>query len=242
VTSRARLLAVVSLLAVAFGCGSQAQEQAPAATPTGSPVAGMMATASPAMPSSPEAAVTMAPQPEGTAAAVSPATRPPAAAGRAATASPAPSATTQAAAPPATAPPAAATAAPSAATQPPATQPAATQPPAPARPAAQRPKGKVTLPAKLGAVTFDHEDHAGKRKIACTTCHHASKPQKPQVSENQRCRDCHTMPAAPPMKTSLQAAFHDSKGGTGTCIDCHKKSVASGTPAPVKCLECHKKK
>jgi len=111
--------------------------------------------------------------------------------------------------------------------------------PAATQPAARRPKGKITLPAKLGAVTFDHENHAGKLAIACTTCHHPSRPQKPLASENQACRDCHTMPAAPPMKTSLQAAFHDPKGATGTCIDCHKQK---GGPAPVKCLECHKKK
>jgi class III cytochrome C family protein len=121
----------------------------------------------------------------------------------------------------------------------PAQKPQPTQPPALASPAAERPKGKVTLPAKLGAVTFDHEKHAGKQAIACKTCHHPSRPQKPQTSETVACRECHTMPAAPPMKTSLQAAFHDPRGATGTCIDCHKQKEHSG---PVKCLECHKKK
>lgn len=110
-----------------------------------------------------------------------------------------------------------------------------------ARPAPQRPKGKVTLPAKLGAVTFDHEAHAGKRKIACATCHHPSRPQKPLAAEQQACRDCHTLPATPPMKTSLQAAFHNPTAGTGTCIDCHRKQAAPAK-APVKCAECHKKK
>ena len=110
---------------------------------------------------------------------------------------------------------------------------------APARPAAQRPRGKVTLPAKLGAVTFDHEGHAGKRAIACKTCHHPSRRQKPLASEQQACRSCHTMPAAPPMKTSLQAAFHDPRAATGTCVDCHKEK---GGSAPVKCMECHGKK
>ena len=137
--------------------------------------------------------------------------------------------------------PAAATSAPPP-TPPPTThleKPAGTSPPALPRPAAQRPKGKVTLPAKLGAVTFDHENHAGKQGIACTTCHHSNRPQKPLASETQACRDCHTMPAAPPMKTSLQAAFHDPRGATGTCIDCHKQK---GGSAPVKCLECHKRR
>ncbi|HSD65258.1 MAG TPA: cytochrome c3 family protein, partial [Vicinamibacteria bacterium] len=74
----------------------------------------------------------------------------------------------------------------------------------------------------------------------CATCHHASRPPKPSAAEQQACRECHTSPASPPMKTSLQAAFHDPKAGSGTCIDCHARSVAKG--APVKCLGCHKKK
>jgi hypothetical protein len=41
------------------------------------------------------------------------------------------------------------------------------------------------------------------------------------------------------MRTSLQAAFHDPRAATGTCIGCHKEQKV-GT-APVKCLECHKK-
>ena len=181
-TSRARLLTTILLLApMAFACGKK-EEQPPVSTQPASPTPGVAATEAPAVASSPAATTTTPPQPAGT---------------------------------------------------------AATQPPAPARPTAQRPKGKVTLPAKLGAVTFDHENHAGKLRIACTTCHHPSRPQKPLASENQACRDCHTMPAVPPMKTSLQAAFHDPKGATGTCIDCHKKK---GGPAPAKCLDCHKKK
>jgi hypothetical protein len=88
-------------------------------------------------------------------------------------------------------------------------KPAATQPVAPAGPAEQRPRGKITLPAKVGALTFDHGNHAGKLGIACTTCHHPSRPQKPPASETQACRDC-----------------HKQKGGS----------------APVKCVECHKKK
>jgi hypothetical protein len=119
--------------------------------------------------------------------------------------------------------------------------PAAKPSAATSRPAPQRPKGKVTLPAKMGAVTFDHEAHAGKQKIACTTCHHPSRSPKPLAAEQQACRECHTMPAAPPMKTSLQAAFHNPTAGKGTCIDCHRKQAAAAK-APVKCLECHKKK
>jgi outer membrane biosynthesis protein TonB len=232
-TSRARLLATVLLLApVAFACGKK-EEQPPVTTRPASPTPGVAATEAPVVASSPAATTTTPPQPAGTAApAVSATARPPA------TAAPKAPVTTQATLPQAPPPPpAATTSAPPPTTQ--AEKPAATQPAAPARPAAQRPKGKITLPAKLGTVTFDHENHAGKRGIACTTCHHPSRPQKPLASENQACRDCHTMPAAPPMKTSRQAAFHDPKGATGTCIDCHKQK---GGLAPVKCLQCHKKK
>ena len=210
-TSRVRLLATILLLTpLAFACGKR--EEQPRATPrSASPTLGVAAT-------------------ETAAPAASAAARPPA------PAAPKAPLTPQAAEPQGP-PPLAAATSPAPAT--PAEKPAATQPAAPAGPAQQPPKGKITLPAKLGAVTFDHENHAGKRGIACTTCHHPSRPQKPLASEKQACRDCHTMPAAPPMKTSLQAAFHDPKGATGTCIDCHKQK---GGSAPVKCLECHKKK
>jgi outer membrane biosynthesis protein TonB len=221
-TSRARLLATVLLLSpVAFACGKK-EEQPPVRTQAASPTLGVAATEAAAVAPSPAATTTTPPAPAGTAApAVSAAAPPPA------MAAPKAPVTTQATQPQAPPPPAAATSAP-----PPTTQ--AEKPAAP-----QRPKDKITLPAKLGAVTFDHENHTGKRGIACTSCHHPSRPQKPLASENQACRDCHTMPAAPPLKTSLQAAFHDPKGATGTCIDCHKQR---GGAAPVKCLECHKKK
>jgi hypothetical protein len=234
-TTRARRLLTVLLLApLTFACGTK-QDPAPVTTQPATAAPGVATTAA----TTPPPADTGAPAASATAASHSPATlaTPPAAA-------PTPAAAT-AAPPPATPPePAPATAA---STPAPTTKPepaAATPAAAPAQRAAERPKGKLTLPAKLGAVTFDHEAHASKQAIACTTCHHPSRPQKPQASENQACRDCHTQPAAAPMKTSLQAAFHDPKGGSGTCIDCHKKHVASakGGSAPVKCLECHKKK
>ena len=213
-TSHARLLATVLFLAlVTFACGKQ-EEQRPVATQPASPTPGVAATEAPPVASTPAATTKPLPPP-------------------AASSAKAP-AITQA---PAPLPPAAAISAPPATTNP--ATPATTQPAAAARNAPQRPKGKITLPAKLGAVTFDHEKHAGRPDIACTTCHHASRQQKPMAAENQACRDCHTTPPVPPMKTSLQAAFHDPKGATGTCIECHRQKDES---APVKCLECHKKK
>jgi hypothetical protein len=107
-------------------------------------------------------------------------------------------------------------------------------------PTRPRPKGKVTLAAKLGAVTFDHQKHADTMGVPCTRCHHASRPEKPLAAEQQGCRDCHTSPATPPVKTTRQAAFHDPKATAGTCIECHREAVAKGKPAPVKCVDCHK--
>jgi Class III cytochrome C family len=225
-TSRARLRAAILLLGpVAFGCGRR-DEPPPVTTQAASPLPSVAATETRARASSSAATTTPRPQP-----AVLAIARPPAAA---ATMAPV---TTHATHPQSPPPTAAATSAPPPTTQ--VEKPAPAQPAAPARPTAQRPKGKITLPAKLGAVTLDHENHTGKLAIPCTTCHHPSRPQKPPASENQACRDCHALPAAPPMKTSLQAAFHDAKGASGTCLDCHKQK---GGSAPVKCLQCHKKK
>jgi hypothetical protein len=115
--------------------------------------------------------------------------------------------------------------------------------PAPAAklPTRPRPQGKVTLPARLGAVTFDHPKHADAMAIPCTKCHHASRPEKPLAAQQQACRECHTSPATAPMKVGLQAAFHDPKAAAGTCIDCHKEAVAKGKHPPVGCPQCHKR-
>ncbi len=93
----------------------------------------------------------------------------------------------------------------------------------------------------MGGVRFEHKKHAEERKIACVTCHHASKPEKAMKAEQQKCTDCHTKVAAAPMKTKLQAAFHDPLFKKGTCPDCHIKQAAAGKKSPTKCVECHKK-
>jgi len=95
-----------------------------------------------------------------------------------------------------------------------------------------------TLKAPNGAVKFDHKKHAAAK---CETCHHASKPEKPSKAAHEACADCHTTPATAPMKTKLQAAFHNPAAQSGVCIDCHKKEVAAGKKAPTKCAECHVK-
>jgi hypothetical protein len=96
--------------------------------------------------------------------------------------------------------------------------------------------------APLGGVKFTHKLHAeGHAAKKCETCHHASKPAKPNTEPQQACRDCHTKPTQAGMKVGLQAAFHAPTGKTGTCIDCHVKESAAGKKAPTKCVDCHKK-
>ena len=104
---------------------------------------------------------------------------------------------------------------------------------------APKPPTSVVLPAPNGAVTFDHAAHIKVGK--CAECHHASKAQKPSKSPTEKCGDCHTKTATPPVTTKLQAAFHNPTATAGTCIDCHKKQNAAGKKAPAKCTDCHKK-
>ncbi|MFB3813407.1 MAG: cytochrome c3 family protein [Terriglobales bacterium] len=93
--------------------------------------------------------------------------------------------------------------------------------------------------APMGGVKFQHSSHAA---VKCITCHHASKPEKAATSPNQKCTDCHTKVAAAPMKTKLQAAFHDPTAKSGLCITCHTTDAAAkAKKAPTKCVDCHKK-
>jgi hypothetical protein len=112
------------------------------------------------------------------------------------------------------------------------------------------PKDSVQAPeiiilegAPLGAVKYRHVLHAEDRQIKCEICHHASRTEKPATSPFQRCSDCHTKTAAAPMKTKLQAAFHDPAAKAGLCVDCHKEMNAAhkGRLSPVKCQDCHNK-
>lgn len=95
--------------------------------------------------------------------------------------------------------------------------------------------------APMGGVKFQHALHAKDRNIKCEVCHHASKPEKASTSPQQACTDCHTKTVAAPMKTKLQAAFHNPLAKAGLCIDCHLKENAAGKKAPVKCMDCHQK-
>ena len=95
--------------------------------------------------------------------------------------------------------------------------------------------------APMGGVKFQHTLHTKDRNIKCEVCHHASKPEKASTSPQQACTDCHTKTATAPMKTKLQAAFHNPLAKAGLCIDCHLKENAAGKKAPVKCTECHQK-
>ena len=78
-----------------------------------------------------------------------------------------------------------------------------------------------------GGCEIPHSAHthvAGK----CEVCHHGSKPEKPLKSAQEACTDCHTKPPTPPVKTGLQAAFHNPSASVGLCISCHKTENAEG--------------
>ncbi len=76
---------------------------------------------------------------------------------------------------------------------------------------AAAPAKPITLPAKQGAVTFDHSKHAQK----CTACH---ADEKGGAIEGFG-------------KTVNKEKAH------AVCVDCHKKEAKG----PTKCAECHKK-
>jgi Class III cytochrome C family len=107
--------------------------------------------------------------------------------------------------------------------------------------AAKEPGTVVLTGSPMGGVKLDHKAHAKDRGIKCETCHHASKPEKPMKAAQQKCQDCHTKVATPPMKTKTQAAFHDPMAKKGICVDCHQQSIAAGKKSPSKCADCHKK-
>ena len=128
-----------------------------------------------------------------------------------------------------------------ASTQPaPASEKAKSAPATPASPASAKQQAKppaqpILLKGNpMGAVKFEHAKHP----VACDTCHHASRAEKPGTAPQQACTTCHTKPPQAGMKTNKQAAFHNATASAGTCIDCHKKS---GGNAPTKCAQCHKK-
>jgi Class III cytochrome C family len=93
----------------------------------------------------------------------------------------------------------------------------------------------------MGGVKFPHAVHSKMPGTPCTTCHHASKPEKPMKAAEEACQDCHTKVATPPMKTTIQMAFHKPMAKGGLCIDCHVKENAAGKKAPTMCPQCHKK-
>ncbi|MFB3917598.1 MAG: cytochrome c3 family protein [Terriglobales bacterium] len=107
--------------------------------------------------------------------------------------------------------------------------------------AQKAPKDIIIMPAPQGGVKFLHKAHSTERGAKCETCHHPSKTEKPATAAQQACSDCHAKVAQAPMKTKLQAAFHNPAATAGICIDCHKAENAKGKKAPTKCMECHKK-
>jgi hypothetical protein len=72
--------------------------------------------------------------------------------------------------------------------------------------------GPITLPAKPGAVTFDHAKHSA---LQCTACHADAKGGD----------------------IAGIGADMNKDAAHKTCVDCHKKEAKG----PQKCADCHKK-
>jgi c(7)-type cytochrome triheme protein len=92
-------------------------------------------------------------------------------------------------------------------------------------------KNVVVLPgpakaAGFGGVKFMHTTHVGERNIQCERCHHTLKEGGSLDTTDQACSSCHTKAPLLPVKTALQAAFHNTGATAGVCIDCHKAENA----------------
>ena len=81
--------------------------------------------------------------------------------------------------------------------------------------AAAAPTAPITLPAKPGAVTFDHSKHAAAQGLKCTTCHATE--------------------AGGAIEGFGKTANKDK--AHAACHECHKKEAKG----PQKCADCHKK-
>lgn len=78
----------------------------------------------------------------------------------------------------------------------------------------------------FGGVKFEHKSHVGEHNAQCETCHHTLKDGAPGGATQQACSTCHTKNPMAPVKTGLQAAFHNIGATKGVCIDCHKTENA----------------
>ncbi|MBI4596498.1 MAG: cytochrome c3 family protein [Candidatus Tectomicrobia bacterium] len=91
------------------------------------------------------------------------------------------------------------------------------------------PPKEVKLEAKMGTVTFKHEEHAVTRKVECKTCHHMG-----TEGDKVKCSACHQAEAKD-KTVAIKDAFHN------VCKKCHEEKVKAGAKAPTKCNECHVK-
>jgi c(7)-type cytochrome triheme protein len=74
----------------------------------------------------------------------------------------------------------------------------------------------------FGGVKFEHKSHVGEHNAQCENCHHTLKDGAPGGATQQACSTCHTKSPKAPVKTGLEAAFHNVGATAGVCIDCHK--------------------
>ena len=88
---------------------------------------------------------------------------------------------------------------------------------------------KLTFPAKMGTVTFDHTAHAKREKNDCKTCHPKLWPQDAKAPLNFKGGVMHK--TAETNKTSC-GACHVAGGqafeAKGNCNKCHVKGASKG--------------
>jgi hypothetical protein len=101
------------------------------------------------------------------------------------------------------------------------------------------PETMILTGSSLGGVKFEHKAH--QDITDCSSCHHASRPEKPLTSEHQACTECHVKTPVAPITTSIRDAFHNATAKAGVCVECHVKEAAAGKTMPAKCTDCHKK-
>ncbi|MGC8491966.1 MAG: cytochrome c3 family protein [Syntrophobacteraceae bacterium] len=119
--------------------------------------------------------------------------------------------------------------------------------------AAQQPPATITIKPSIWKtftkppVTFSHEMHVTKDKIACNTCHMVYKNGVNvwKVGDPvEKCEKCHNEPTTQnefmlspdKKKLNLKLSFHT------LCIGCHRK-IKNQHPtvnAPIVCAGCHK--
>ena len=98
---------------------------------------------------------------------------------------------------------------------------------------AQKPPAQIVLDRcknKKSPVSFNHEQHAVKQKIACKTCHHTGQTDKPCAAsgchlgkaEGKRPGCAEMIPSKNPFHLRCLGCHKQQNKGPRTCAQCHK--------------------